>query len=130
MQKFMKNQNRIFRSILINEDKKSTQVIKEIPIDIENTYIGKEINTLLDCISGIETISPYSDVSFRILARIADVLQGRDALQSYEIEEEKDTNDELRTFQIRLYRKRIKLENEFWYDIPNGYHESLNSMEQ
>ena len=70
----MKNYNKTFRQILINEDRKSTNRIKDIPIDIESTYIGKEVNTLLDCISGIETISPYSDVSFRILSRIGDVL--------------------------------------------------------
>ena len=60
-------------------------MIKEIPIDIENTFIGKEINTLIDCISGIETIIPYSDVSFRILARMADILMCRDALVYYTI---------------------------------------------
>ena len=88
MRRYMKNYNKIFKQILLAEDRKSTDMIEKFPIDIESTYIGKEVNTLLDCISGIETVSPYSEVSFRILARIADVLMSRDAMDSYKIEEE------------------------------------------
>lgn len=51
-------------------------MVKVIPIDIENTEIGKDIDTLLKCVSGVDTIEPYGDVSFRLLARIADVLMG------------------------------------------------------
>lgn len=129
MQTFMKNQSKIFKQILINEDKFSTEVIKEIPVDIENTYIGRDISTLIDCFSGIDSISPYSDVSFRVLARIADILMARDSIKSYSIQEEKPTDEVLPIFQSRFYRKMIKQENDFWYDMPPGYHNELNDEE-
>lgn len=93
----------------MNEDEKSTIVVKEIPIDIENSYMGKEITCLIECISQNESISAYSDVSFRVLSRIADVLMGPsfDDMQYYQIDEAKETTTELRKFQARFYKKRI-----------------------
>ena len=62
------------KEIVINEDKFSTKTVKEIPIDIESTLIGADMNCLLSTISGVETVAAYGDVSFRILNRIADLL--------------------------------------------------------
>jgi len=58
----------------MREERHSSDIVKTIPIDIENTYMGGEMNCLLETISGIDSVQPYSDVSFRILSKIADVL--------------------------------------------------------
>jgi hypothetical protein len=56
MQKYLINKADKFKSILFYEDLYSSEVVKLVPIDIENTIIGKEMNSLIDCISGSNTI--------------------------------------------------------------------------
>ena len=61
----------------MNEDLYSSLRIKSTAVDIENTFIGREMNTLLETIQGVQTIHPYSDVALRVIMRIADILQNR-----------------------------------------------------
>jgi len=56
MQKYLINKSEKFKSILYYEDMFSSDTVKSVPIDIENTIIGKEMNSLIDCISGQNTI--------------------------------------------------------------------------
>lgn len=56
MQKYLLNKSEKFKSILYYEDLYSSETVKTVPIDIENTIIGKEMNSLIDCISGNNTI--------------------------------------------------------------------------
>ena len=65
---------KFFKQILINEEFHSSDQVKIVPIDIENTFLGREINNLLETIAGVESVCPYSDVSFRVISKIADVL--------------------------------------------------------
>jgi hypothetical protein len=52
MQKYLTNKSDKFKSILYYEDLNSSDTVKSVPIDIENTIIGKDMNCLIDCISG------------------------------------------------------------------------------
>jgi len=45
-----------------------------VPIDIENTYIGRNMEYLFRCMVGNESLEPNSIVSYRIISRIADLL--------------------------------------------------------
>lgn len=72
--RYLRNKNKFFKQILINEEFHSSEQVKTIPIDIENTYMGREMNCLLETIAGVESVQPYSDVSFRVISKIADVL--------------------------------------------------------
>ena len=65
----------MLKSILIAEDRNSSNFIKQAPIDIENSYIGKDIKDLKDTMIGSPTIQPYCDVGLRVIIRIADILQ-------------------------------------------------------
>lgn len=47
-----------------------------MPADLETSYIGQEISTLLDTISGVDSLQPYTDVSLRMLMSMADLLMG------------------------------------------------------
>jgi len=62
--------------ILINEDLYSSKLINKIPIDIENTKISEDVESLIFLLGGNSTSSlhPYSDVSVRVIMRIADIL--------------------------------------------------------
>ena len=48
-----------------------------IPIDIENSYIGRNIEYLFQCTTGKEGLYPYSIVAYRLVARLADILNGK-----------------------------------------------------
>jgi len=65
--------------------------VKSIPIDIENSQYGREITVLLDCFEGNDYIEPYSDVSLRIIIRIADILMFRYPCEPYIV----DINDDI-----------------------------------
>jgi len=77
MQRHLRNKAHIFKQILINEDLFSSSRLKNTAVDIENSFIGREMNTLLETISGVQTIYPYCDVSLRVIMRMADILQAR-----------------------------------------------------
>lgn len=74
MKKYLKNKHNIFKQILMNEDLKSSARINSIAIDIENTLIGNDMSCLINTIKGVQSIHPYSDVSVRVLMKMADVL--------------------------------------------------------
>jgi hypothetical protein len=40
---------------------------------------------LIECISGMDTIGPFSDVSLRILMRVADVLMNKNYVVPFDI---------------------------------------------
>jgi len=52
----MRNKSEIFRQILISEDIFSSNMVKTIPIDIENSMLGRDINTMMETITGNDTI--------------------------------------------------------------------------
>jgi hypothetical protein len=66
-----------FCKLLQYEELYSSDKIKTIPIDIENTLLGKDMHSWLEALSGMETVQPFCDVSLRALMRMADILMCR-----------------------------------------------------
>jgi hypothetical protein len=52
----MRNKSELVKQILISEELFSSANVNEIPIDIENSMLGREMNTMIECISGNDTI--------------------------------------------------------------------------
>jgi hypothetical protein len=77
MQRHMTLKNKIFKKILMSEETFSSEKISELSIDIETTHIGSEINCLIEGLSGLDTLKPFSNVSLRVIMRMADVLMGK-----------------------------------------------------
>ena len=46
-------------------------MVKDVPVDIENTCIGREMNCLIETLQGASVVKTYGDVSFRVISRIA-----------------------------------------------------------
>jgi hypothetical protein len=116
----------VFRNILKNEERFSTARVKTIPIDIENSYIGRQMNCLIDCIDGNDSLSPYSDVSLRIIMRMADVLMYKHDCKVFEFEMQEDIPGELMSHHEKIYRKKKKKEMEYWIDMPDRYVQDLD----
>ena len=125
MQKYMKDKSDIVKDILISEELYSTWRVTEIPIDIENSMLGREMNTLIPIISGSETVAPYCDVSLRILMRIADILMFSHVYRAYDIVSGDDVVDDLFEFQKSIYKEKLKQEANYWIDIPNNFHQQI-----
>lgn len=68
------NKNVIFKQILMNEENYSTAKVLTTPIDIEYSNLGRDMSTLVDCIGGSVSLTPYCNVSLRVIMRMADVL--------------------------------------------------------
>ena len=136
----------IFKEILKNENKFSSNQIHTVPIDIENTELGTNMQCLLDTISGNDAISPYKDVSFRVITRMADLLQARSYDQNFIDTNDRETlekvNDEdldpedrgikgaIFNCQRETYAKRISLEADFWYDKPQFFFRDLGKQQE
>lgn len=50
MHGMFKDKYSYLREIMINEDLFSAQVINELPIDVENTLLGYNIENMMDCL--------------------------------------------------------------------------------
>jgi hypothetical protein len=85
MQRQLRNRKKIFKEILLNEERYSSPRIEKIPIDIENSFIGRDIICLVDTLRGSDTLEAYSDVSLRVLMRMADVLMFRHYCYTYDV---------------------------------------------
>lgn len=131
MQGYLKNRNQIFRQILISEELYSSPQVKEVPVDIENTFIGRDMNCLIETISGVHTIQAYSDVSFRVISKMADVLMNRQFCEVYQVDATRDEPiDDLMNFQKRIYKEKKKTELEYWVDVPPRYIEQIEGNEK
>lgn len=106
----------------------SSDRIGRVPIDIENTIIGREVNTLMECLTSIESIQPYCDVSLRILMRIADTLMFRHQCHYLEISETVENIESLFQFQEDLYRKKRQQEQDYWVDRPEDFIDSMKEQ--
>ena len=114
-----------FRQILINEDLHSSERVKTIPVDIENSWIGREMKCLIDTVTDVDTIQPYCDVSLRVIMRMADVLMCRNEYPFYDITRGEDQTGELMKFQEKVYRKKKDQELDYWVDLPNSFMDQL-----
>lgn len=128
MKMYLRGKNTLFRKILTNEDIFSSKLVKDIPIDIETTMFGREMHTLMECISGVETVEAYCDVSLRVIMRMADILMYRHSYKMFDIEGEGtgDVIEGLMDFAKVNYAKKKSRELDFWLDKPARFTEELD----
>lgn len=131
MKQYLVDKQDVFKQILISEDRFSTERVKQLPIDIENSIIGREIRHLMEVISGGETLQPYSDVSLRLIMRMADVLMFRHHIMYVPIDEStEDIQDTLMSYQMQIYKKKKQQELAYWVDKPDDFLESLKKLDE
>jgi len=103
-------------------------MVKEVPVDIENTCIGREMSCLIETLQGANAIQPYGDVSFRVISRMADILMNRNHCQVYKMNRNsREIVDDLMRFQKTIYKHRKKQEKSHWVDVPERF---LDNLEQ
>jgi hypothetical protein len=98
----------IFKTILRNEDLYSLSQVQTTPVDIENTRLGREMSCLVNTLQpkrNSPAIEPYSDVSLRVLMRMADVLMYRHECLPFNMEDS-DIAGSLSDHQKKFYKKK------------------------
>lgn len=103
-----------------------------MPIDIETTMLGREMHTLIECISGVESVEAYCDVSLRVIMRMADILMYRHTYKVFHIKEDgtdgtDDVIDGLMKYAEANYTKKKNKELSFWLDKPPRFMEELDA---
>ena len=119
-----------FKVILKNEEWYSTARVKRIPIDIENSHTGRQMNCLIDCIDGSDSLSPYSDVSLRVIMRMADVLMCKHQCKVFEHDMQADMCGDLIAHAEKLYKKKKRKERAYWIDMPDRYVQDLDEKQK
>jgi len=84
-----------------------------IPMDIENTFIGRNMEYLFRCMTGHESLDPRSIVSYRIVSRIADLLTGVEDTR-YETLQGESAMDKLRELVAEEWKKKLQRETSNW----------------
>ena len=51
-QKFLEGKNQIFRQIMLSEDTCSSDRVRRVPIDLENSHIGRQMSCMMETLSG------------------------------------------------------------------------------
>jgi hypothetical protein len=121
----------IFKSILRNEDLYSLSQVQTVPIDIENTRMGREISCLMNTIQprrNSPALEPYSDVSLRVVMRLADVLMHRHDCLFFDMQES-DIGPGLFEHQRAFYKKKKQQELRYWVDQRPQFMEDLSKPE-
>ena len=104
------------RRSLIAEQRTSQETL--IPIEIENTWSGRFLENLLLCMTGTDALPAYHMVSYRIISRIADVLQANVKENILDLGVCYDKED-LRKKTQEEFMQKIKKEFYIWEDDVN-----------
>ena len=127
------------RRLLKLEELYSSPLSKQIPIDVEGTQLGRDATALLAALVELpekstaevdEPISPYCDMSFRLLSRLADALMQKHECDSHEVDSVATAVEDLFEFQKRLYHKRIVYEKRYFVDKSQYFHARLDKHEK
>ena len=95
----------------MKEEMYSSEQINDLSIDIETTHIGSEINCLIEGLSGLETLQPFSNVSLRVIMRMADVLMGKLNIYPFDLTSSK-LNSQIGTNLINHQKECHKIREE------------------
>ncbi len=78
MRKYLLNRHEVLKKLLYLDEQNTSSEFQKYPIEVEETWLGKNVDTLLFALTGggatQDTLSPYNLVSFRLLQRLGDVL--------------------------------------------------------
>lgn len=123
----LKKKQFYLRRLLKLEELYSSPLSKQLPIDIECTQLGRDASALLSALvdrpdnakgEKDEPVSPYCDMSFRLLSRLADALMQKHDFESCEVEAVQEAVERMNKFQNAFYQKRIAAEKHFFLDKP------------
>ena len=116
---------KIFKEIMLYEERFSTLRCVDRPADLETSLIGHDISALLETVSGVESLQPYTDVSVRMLMSMADLLMSFYHCHCYDLLATQFDGivyeDEIRRKQRALIQRRHAMERDFWYDSSKSY---------
>ncbi len=98
-----------------------------IPIDIENTYIGRNMEYLFRCMAGNESLEPNSIVSYRIISRIADLLMAIPEAHCETMHGE-GAIEKLKDMMGERWERKLEDEVKNWSDFEEGARRNIDKV--
>ena len=122
---FMENvrAEEMMRLILKSEEAFGTS--QQVPVDIERTWIGSNVEPLLLCFNSAKHLYPYKQVTYRVLQQIANVLQEVLPEEPYVLDPKSQNQlESLIEFNINRAKERNEKEDSSWPE--NSYNEVMS----
>lgn len=113
----MLNRHEQFKQALYAEENFTSHAMMRYPIEIEDTWLGRNMDVLIYALTGTDSIEPYNYVSFRVLQRMGDILMDRidlDVIDTFQAGE--DVIEKLKTNYREKLKARKRLERTYWED--------------
>jgi len=88
-----------FKQILLNEEKYNSPKVQDINLEI--SWTGRQVENLMVCLAGSDHVSPHKRQGFRLLNRVAEVMEGG--------------SDSFKRFDMTA-RERADMEAKMWND--------------
>lgn len=67
LKKYMTSRHDEFKQALFADETCTRYEMMKYPIEIEETWIGRNMDVLIYAVTGVDSIEPYNYVSFRLL---------------------------------------------------------------
>lgn len=67
MKKYLLNRHDQFKQALHADETATSYEMSKIPVEVEDTWMGRNMDVLIFSVTGADSIEPYNYVSFRIL---------------------------------------------------------------
>lgn len=73
----MLNRHDEFKQALYADEQCTSYEMMKYPIELEETWLGRNMDVLIFAVTGVDSIEPYNYVSFRLLQRMANILMNK-----------------------------------------------------
>ena len=122
LKKNMANRHDEFKRALYADENCTRYHMTKYPIELEMTWIGRNMDVLIYAVTGVDSIEPYNIVSFRVLQRMADVLMNK-----IDVDAEDpflpgiDVIEHLKVHYKQNMKRRKEQERTYWEDPPQDF---------
>jgi hypothetical protein len=131
LRRYMMNRNEAFKLALFSEEQYTSSEALKYPIEIEETWIGRNIEPLTNSLTGSYSIEPYNIVSFRVIQRMANVLMNKIEI---DVDDPYSAGvnivESLKTGYKKNLKDRKEQEKTFWTDPPKDFLSKLKENQE
>lgn len=128
LKKYMSSRHDEFKQALFADEQCTSFELSKYPIELEETWLGRSMDVLIYAVTGVDSISPYNYVSFRLLQRMADILMNKvdiDVIDPFH--PGIDIVSHLQNHYREKLRKRKQAERTYWEDPPEEFLAKMQS---
>ena len=121
LKKYLLNRHDQFKQALYADEQNTGWDMMKYPVEIEETWLGRNMDVLIYTVTGTDSIEPYNYVSFRLLQRMADILMNKVDIEVVDpFQAGVDVIEHLAEHYRQKFKKRKREERAYWQDPPEN----------